>query len=76
MQLTVSDSIDEHMEEVKQRKQLKIDTFSNENGLRELSQREVMSLFGEVEEDEEGNLRIAVDDAEEVDGEGMDDEDD
>lgn len=64
------------MEEVKQRKQLKIDTFSNENGLRELSQREVMSLFGEVEEDEEGNLRIAVDDAEEVDSEGMDDEDD
>lgn len=59
------------MEEIKANKQVNIDVFSNERGLRELSQREIMSLFGEVVEDEEGNLRVDVDDDDEDEDEEM-----
>ncbi|PSK59285.1 hypothetical protein B9Z65_3609 [Elsinoe australis] len=71
LQLTVSGTVDERMEEIKANKQVNIDVFSNERGLRELSQREIMSLFGEVVENEEGNLRVDVDDDDEDEDEEM-----
>ncbi|KAG8628156.1 hypothetical protein KVT40_004029 [Elsinoe batatas] len=74
LQLSVFNTIDDRIAEVKDRKQLQIDAFSNEKTLRQLSQREIMSLFGEVFEDDDGNMRYLME-GEEDEGES-DEEDD
>ncbi|KAF2227112.1 SNF2 family N-terminal domain-containing protein [Elsinoe ampelina] len=74
LQLSVFNTIDDRIAEVKDRKQLQIDAFSNEKTLRQLSQREIMSLFGEVFEDDDGNMRYFME-GEEDEGESDEEED-
>ncbi|KAF4549072.1 putative DNA repair protein RAD5 [Elsinoe fawcettii] len=72
LQLVVDKTIDDRISEMKVKKQTNIDAFSNEKGFRKLSQREILSLFGEVIEDDDGNVQIRV----EGDDDYSDDDDD
>ncbi|PNS18348.1 hypothetical protein CAC42_6165 [Sphaceloma murrayae] len=78
LQIMVANSIDEDMNDIKERKQSNIDAFSNESCLKELSLRERLGLFGDVVEDAEGNLRIDISDDEDEDGDddGLEEGDD
>ena len=69
LHLGISNTIDERMEAIKKDKQLKIDAMVDENEVRKrLSVQDMLRLFGKVEQDEEGRIRV-VEDGNEGDGE-------
>jgi len=71
LHLVVKDSIDKRMEEIKRKKSINIDAVMDNNQARKnLSQQDMLSLFGKVQEREDGSLFVGRDDddAEEANG--------
>lgn len=65
LRLVVKNTIDQAMEDIKERKNLEIDGVMNTAKLREqLSIKDLMQLFGDVGEDESGNPFIFAEEAE------------
>jgi SNF2 family DNA or RNA helicase len=65
IRFVVKNSIDAALMSIKERKQLEIDEIMDSAKLKEkLSVKELMSLFGEVGEDEEGRAFIFADEDE------------